>query len=106
MKNVLNDEEFSHHSPHWCLTFHSQEGTCHYNPSQSGATDVGYTDLPQGDENALKEASATTGPISIAIDASQPSFQLYKTGVYTMDRKIILHYELTVIDVPWLFLAL
>jgi len=48
-----------------------------------GATDTGYTDITHGDENALKQAAATVGPISVAIDASHRSFQLYDSGVYT-----------------------
>lgn len=58
------------------------EGKCHYKKSDKGATDVGFTDCPSGDEDALKEASATNGPISIAIDASHESFQLYSGGLY------------------------
>jgi len=65
--------------------YHADEETCQYKPASSGATDVGYTDCVEGDEKALKEALATVGPISIAIDASQPSFQLYSTGVYIDD---------------------
>ena len=41
---------------------------------------MGYTDIPEGDEDALKEACATIGPISVAIDASHESFQLYEDG--------------------------
>ena len=53
---------------------------CHYKKSGNGATVIGFTDLPSGDESALKEASATIGPISIAIDASHESFQMYSGG--------------------------
>jgi len=60
----------------------AEEGTCHFKAQYSGATDTGYVDLPQGDEEKLKEAVATIGPISVAIDASHMSFQLYQTGVY------------------------
>merc|ERR1712080_259566 len=42
----------------------------------------GFHDLPQGDENALKQALATIGPIAVAIDASHRSFGSYKRGVY------------------------
>lgn len=62
--------------------YEARDGTCRFNPSAVGATDAGFTDLPTGDEYALKEAVATIGPISIAIDASHESFQLYESGVY------------------------
>lgn len=59
-----------------------KDGTCKYNPGNVGATVTGYTDIPEGDEEALKQAVATVGPISVAIDASHFSFQFYHTGVY------------------------
>lgn len=55
---------------------------CRYNAKNSGATDKGFVDIPQGDEAKLAEALATVGPVSVAIDASQESFQFYSKGVY------------------------
>jgi len=62
--------------------YNAKEGFCHFKRDDIGATDVGYSDIPAGDEAALKEALATVGPVSVAIDASHPSFQLYSEGVY------------------------
>lgn len=60
----------------------AEDEPCHFKSRNVGATDNGAVDLPQGDEQALKEAVASIGPISIAIDASHQSFQLYASGVY------------------------
>jgi len=58
-----------------------QNDKCRYDPSASGATDVGFTDIEEGNEQKLKEAVATVGPVSVAIDASHVSFQFYKQGM-------------------------
>lgn len=62
--------------------YESKEGKCRYKKKNVGAIDTGYVDIPQGDEQKLKEAVATVGPISVAIDASQDSFMFYSSGVY------------------------
>nr|CAB3234501.1 cathepsin L1 [Phallusia mammillata] len=62
--------------------YEAVDDTCRYNKKNSGADDVGYMDIPTEDETALKEAVATQGPVSVAIDASHQSFQFYATGVY------------------------
>jgi cathepsin L len=62
--------------------YEAKDDTCRYNPDTSGATDSGFVDVPEGDESKLQEALATVGPVSVAIDASHSSFQLYKSGVY------------------------
>ncbi|KAG1702413.1 Cathepsin L [Nymphon striatum] len=60
----------------------AKDGTCHFKKQDIGATDSGFAAITSGDENALKKAVATVGPISIGIDASHQSFQLYSEGVY------------------------
>jgi cathepsin L len=56
--------------------------TCNYNAANSGGYVTGYVDVTSGDENAL-QAAVYIEPVSIAIDASQSSFQFYSTGVYS-----------------------
>ena len=57
-----------------------RSGTCHYQSAKSGATLGGWTDIEAGDEDALLDAVATVGPVSIAVDASI-GWQLYFGGV-------------------------
>jgi len=62
--------------------YEGANGQCRFKKADVGADDTGFVDIPEGDEAALKNASATVGPISIAIDASHFSFQFYHKGVY------------------------
>uniref|UniRef100_UPI0037E941A0 cathepsin L.1 n=1 Tax=Semicossyphus pulcher TaxID=241346 RepID=UPI0037E941A0 len=62
--------------------YEAEDGQCRFNPANIGAKCSGYVDVKQGDEGALKEAVATIGPVSVGIDASNMSFQLYESGVY------------------------
>lgn len=62
--------------------YEAVDDTCKYNAKNTGATDKGFVDIPSGNEEALKKAIATVGPVSVAIDASHESFQFYSEGVY------------------------
>ncbi|XP_071943317.1 cathepsin L2-like [Antedon mediterranea] len=62
--------------------YDAEDEKCKFTKSGDAAECKGFTDVTSGDEDALKQASATVGPISVAIDASHGSFQLYESGVY------------------------
>merc|ERR1711962_301825 len=62
--------------------YYAVQYACRYNSAYDAAQVTGYVDVTRNDENALKQAVGTIGPISIAIDATRPSFQSYKSGVY------------------------
>lgn len=62
--------------------YEAEDDKCRYTPRNSGATDRGFVDIESGNEEQLKIAVATVGPISVAIDASHESFQFYAEGVY------------------------
>jgi len=62
--------------------YEAVDDTCRFKKANIGATLKSFTDIKVGDEKALQEAVATVGPISVAIDASQFSFQFYSGGVY------------------------
>lgn len=55
-------------------------GHCKYSKN-AGATITGYVDIEYQNENKLKAAIATIGPISVGIYAEE-SFKFYSEGVY------------------------
>ncbi|KAI8421371.1 hypothetical protein MSG28_009451 [Choristoneura fumiferana] len=62
--------------------YEAKDDKCRYDAKNSGADDVGLVDVPAGAEDKLMAAVATVGPVAVAIDASQESFQFYSDGVY------------------------
>ncbi|XP_034366384.1 cathepsin M [Arvicanthis niloticus] len=61
--------------------YEEKEGSCRYNPHNSTANITGFEFVP-ANEDALMNAVATIGPISVAVDAWHDSFQFYKRGIY------------------------
>jgi len=61
--------------------YKGKAGKCEYKAANSGATISSYKDVTSGSETDLATA-ANTQPISVAIDASHQSFQLYTSGIY------------------------
>lgn len=72
--NIINSHA------HGFFFFIFQGGNCKYDPKNRAATCSSYISLPKGDEHALKEALASVGPISVAIDASRSKFAFYRHG--------------------------
>ncbi|XP_034466253.1 cathepsin S, ortholog2, tandem duplicate 1 isoform X1 [Hippoglossus hippoglossus] len=62
--------------------YRGKAGPCRYNPAYRAANCSSYSFVPEDDEGALKQALATVGPISVAIDATRPTFAFFKSGVY------------------------
>jgi len=58
-----------------------KQGTCRFTTANIGATITGFKDISAGSEAALVTA-INMQPVSVAIDASHNSFQLYRSGVY------------------------
>ncbi|XP_066992742.2 cathepsin L isoform X2 [Anabrus simplex] len=56
--------------------------TCQHDDGKQGASVNGYINMPSGNEELLKEAVGTIGPVSVTLDASVPSFQFYSEGIY------------------------
>merc|ERR1712135_214446 len=64
----------------------ARDGVCKYNAANKGGSCSGYVDVTSGSETDLMNAIAANGPVSIAIDASRFSFQMYSSGVYNEPR--------------------
>uniref|UniRef100_A0AC35UFM3 Pept_C1 domain-containing protein n=1 Tax=Rhabditophanes sp. KR3021 TaxID=114890 RepID=A0AC35UFM3_9BILA len=62
--------------------YKARKNKCAYKKAKSVTSIKGFINIKSGDEDALKYAIATHGPVAAAIDASRPGFKSYKRGVY------------------------
>ncbi|EAL71045.1 cysteine proteinase 5 precursor [Dictyostelium discoideum AX4] len=61
--------------------YKAENGKCEYKSENSGATLSSYKTVTAGSESSL-ESAVNVNPVSVAIDASHQSFQLYTSGIY------------------------
>uniref|UniRef100_A0A6C0JCX7 Peptidase C1A papain C-terminal domain-containing protein n=1 Tax=viral metagenome TaxID=1070528 RepID=A0A6C0JCX7_9ZZZZ len=62
--------------------YFARSGTCDKSKAKKhAATFSSFVDVDQNNEEALKQAVAQQ-PVSVAIEADQPSFQFYKSGIF------------------------
>jgi len=59
-----------------------QNGYCDPSKKSSGIKLSKFVDVSSGSEAALQDAISHVGPVAVAIDASQPTFRFYASGVY------------------------
>lgn len=62
------------------------DGKCHDNETPKTVQISGFYNVTRGDPEAMKHAIVNYGPVTIAIDASQPTFTFYSHGVYYDDK--------------------
>ncbi|KAK4876481.1 hypothetical protein RN001_012903 [Aquatica leii] len=60
--------------------YQDKRGQCRFNPHSIGASVSGYKVIAAKNEEDLKHAVATVGPVSVCIDASDLRF--YESGIY------------------------
>jgi len=59
-----------------------KQHNCNFDAQKVSIKVKGYKNLSKGSEEALKEAVATIGPISVGINAGSMGFQMYRGGVF------------------------
>ncbi|XP_034455523.1 cathepsin L1-like [Hippoglossus hippoglossus] len=59
-----------------------QNGKCRYSEKGKAGFCSNFHVLPQRDERALQEVTASVGPVSVAVNAMLPSFHQYRGGLY------------------------
>jgi len=63
--------------------YEAKVGECRHKTSDNAAPVAKYVRIPYGNEQALKDAVASCGPVAIAYDAGTPAFWSYQGGIYS-----------------------
>lgn len=76
---------------------------CRYNDTNSGAADVGFVEIEEGNEDDLEMAVATIGPVAVVIDGEHTSFMQYESGVYYEKRcsSVYVNHAMLVVGYGW-----
>lgn len=64
----------------------AMKGYCRKHLNSSGVTVHDFVQIPPNDEHKLQQAIAHIGPIAAFVDASNPSFFSYSSGIYHDDN--------------------
>ena len=64
-------------------TYTAKDGTCSYDKSKGVGLVAAFADVAEGSASQLQAALSEHGPVSVAIEADQFSFQMYTSGVLT-----------------------
>ncbi|XP_031628596.1 cathepsin L1-like [Contarinia nasturtii] len=62
--------------------YEARTGECKIERQNTTANDRSYVNIPFGNERELTKMIEQIGPISVALDASRPSFKQYRKGIY------------------------
>lgn len=62
--------------------YEGKEKSCRFDPANVGARLRTFKELPEGDEQALKDAVTNIGPIAVGIDGLRDAIRFVKKGVY------------------------
>ncbi|XP_050527027.1 procathepsin L-like [Daktulosphaira vitifoliae] len=63
-------------------TYKAKETLCHFRKFKAILQISSWSILPPFDEHALKATVALVGPVSVSVNASPKTFQLYSSGIY------------------------
>ena len=79
-----------------------QQGQCQYKADQRAANCTSFKFVTEDSEDALKEALATIGPVSVAIDATRPQFTFFRSGTFSVYTKCSYSFVTINQEISWI----